>query len=191
MFVRWWLNQSRARGDASLSHVARIIQAVGWTPASGLLYQNGCKLVYDRSSIIVVTVTPRMSQQVRSTVHTILAAVALKAASRGLSAALARHAKPALGSKPRRIASGRERGRGSSQMPRSRARQYVVHRRPRRNSSVCARMDEKDVCDAIDDGRLTPTSKTLKRLLDRSAWVPCTGQDVSVRFGGRFARGIR
>lgn len=160
-----------------------IVQAVGFTPANALLYQNGCKLKYDedRDQPVVLAYAPGMHSAGAVNGTTDPQAVALDGRRAGLAAAAALRPQEAA------LAAGRDElaaqlarspagepccahyvadpGNYTSGLPGSRAKKKFV--------CLCEDVTEKDLCTAIAEGY--SNIETLKRYSTVSMG-PCQGK---------------
>jgi sarcosine oxidase subunit alpha len=150
-----------------------IIQAVGFTPANSLLYQNGCKLKYDeaRDQPVVVKYAPGMHSAGGVNGTTGPEGVALEGRRAGLAAAAA------LRPEDRELAARRDELTAAlSKLPsREAACAHYASSSPAKKKFVCLCEDvtEKDLCDAIAEGY--SNIETLKRYSTVSMG-PCQGK---------------
>ena len=150
-----------------------LIQAVGFTPANSLLYQNGCKLRYDAGCdhAIVTEFTRGMHAAGSVNAVTDPAAAALDGRRAGLAAAAA------LNPQDLSLASRRDEFSAPVQdsAPKGTASAHYVSPFPAKKKFVCLCEDvtEKDLCDAIAEGY--SNIETLKRYSTVSMG-PCQGK---------------
>ncbi len=152
-----------------------IVQAVGFTPANSLLYQNGCKLRYDESvdQAIVIQHAPAMySAGAVNALHDPRDAV-LDGQRAGLAAAAA--LRPQDVELAQRIGQIGLIGRTSPIEREAVASAHYVSPSGAKKKFVCLCEDvtEKDICDAIDEGY--SNIETLKRYSTVSMG-PCQGK---------------
>jgi sarcosine oxidase subunit alpha len=150
-----------------------IIQAVGFTPANSLLYQNGCKLVYDENRDHAVVKTFARGTHAAGAVNGYQdpAAAAIDGRRAGLAAAAAVRPQEA------RLASDRdELATQLAALPAcDPASRHYVSPVPAKKKFVCLCEDvtEKDLCDAVAEGY--SNIETLKRYSTVSMG-PCQGK---------------
>ena len=153
-----------------------IVQAVGFTPANSLLYQNGCKLRYDESvdQAVVIQHAPAMdSAGAVSGLHD-PRNVALDGQRAGAAAAVSLRSSLLCGAMPSSENSvtpqrNEERREGTALSchyvsPSGAKKKFVC---------LCEDVTEKDICDAIDEGY--SNIETLKRYSTVSMG-PCQGK---------------
>ena len=149
-----------------------IVQAVGFTPANSLLYQNGCKLRYDESldQAVVIQFAPAMHSA--GAVNG-LRDTAIDGERAGLVAAAAlRPQDVELAERIRQITPiGRISPIGSDALA---SAHYVAPSGAKKKFvCLCEDVTEKDICDAIDEGY--SNIETLKRYSTVSMG-PCQGK---------------
>jgi sarcosine oxidase subunit alpha len=154
-------------------HCRWIIQAVGFTPANSLLYQNGCKLKYDAAcDHVIVTQFARGTHAAGAVIGvTDPGAVALDGRRAGLAAAAILRPQAAELAAQRDAVTAELRA-----LPlRNASPAHYVSASPAKKKFVCLCEDvtEKDLCDAIAEGY--SNIETLKRYSTVSMG-PCQGK---------------
>jgi len=151
-----------------------IIQAVGFTPANSLLYQNGSKLTYDASTDLatVARYAPGMHAAGSVTGAFDLARAALEGRKAGIAAAAA--AKPddnALGGRLQELE--RQLGHLGARIPQVTAHYVSASTAKKKFVCLCEDVTEKDIADAVTEGY--SNIETLKRYSTVSMG-PCQGK---------------
>ncbi|MBI3866335.1 MAG: FAD-dependent oxidoreductase [Planctomycetia bacterium] len=150
-----------------------IIQAVGFTPANSLLYQNGCKLRHDEARDHGIVKTYARGTQSAGTVngHHDPAAAALDGRCAGLAAAAALRPNDSGLSASRDELAAKLAAWPAGEMT---SRHYVSPAQAKKKFvCLCEDVTEKDVCDAIAEGY--SNIETLKRYSTVSMG-PCQGK---------------
>lgn len=150
-----------------------IVEAVGFTPANSLLYQNGCKLKYDAALDQPVVTTYARSTHSAGAVNGLVdpAAAALDGRRAALSAVASL--------KPQSPEFVHRRDEAATQLKslplRTAAPAHYVSTSPAKKKFVCLCEDvtEKDLCDAVAEGY--SNIETLKRFSTVSMG-PCQGK---------------
>ncbi len=153
-----------------------IVQAVGFTPANSLLYQNGCKLRYDESvdQAVVIQHAPAMfSAGAVNALHDPRDAAmdgqrAGRAAAESLCSPCLRVSNP-----PEESALETQRHGGHRDEPALSGHYVSPSGAKKKFVCLCEDVTEKDICDAIDEGY--SNIETLKRYSTVSMG-PCQGK---------------
>ena len=152
-----------------------IVQAVGFTPANSLLYQNGCKLRYDESvdqAVVIQHVPSMYSAGAVNALHDPRDA-ALDGQHAGLAAAESLRSPRLCGETEPSIAEATQR-RGERKEDSVPSCHYVSPSGAKKKFvCLCEDVTEKDICDAIDEGY--SNIETLKRYSTVSMG-PCQGK---------------
>jgi sarcosine oxidase subunit alpha len=157
-----------------------IVEAVGFTPANSLLYQNGCKLAYDarRDHPVVVAHAPNMHSAGAVNGTHDLARVALEGQRAGLAAAAGvLPQNPALADRlaelNRQLQSDTPAPDQSAESAAALERYIAASGAKKKFVCLCEDVTEKDVCDAVREGY--SNIETLKRYSTVSMG-PCQGK---------------
>ncbi len=152
-----------------------IVQAVGFTPANSLLYQNGSKLRYDESvdqAVVIQGVPSMYSAGAVNALHDPRDA-ALDGQHAGLAAAESLRSPRLCGETEPSIAEATQR-RGERKEDSVPSCHYVSPSGAKKKFvCLCEDVTEKDICDAIDEGY--SNIETLKRYSTVSMG-PCQGK---------------
>ena len=152
-----------------------IVQAVGFTPANSLLYQNGSKLRYDESvdqAVVIQHVPSMYSAGAVNALHDPRDA-ALDGQHAGLAAAESLRSPRLCGETEPSIAEATQR-RGERKEDSVPSCHYVSPSGAKKKFvCLCEDVTEKDICDAIDEGY--SNIETLKRYSTVSMG-PCQGK---------------
>lgn len=148
-----------------------IVQAIGFTPANSLLYQNGCKLAYDAGSDQALVTQHAPGMHSAGAVNGIHDPEAAARDGRRAGLAAARALRPAEAALEERL---REIEAGGALKPVAGTACYVAPTGAKKKFvCLCEDVTEKDVCDAIDEGY--SNIETLKRYSTVSMG-PCQGK---------------
>ncbi|MFM9963487.1 MAG: FAD-dependent oxidoreductase [Planctomycetaceae bacterium] len=153
-----------------------IVQAVGFTPANSLLYQNGCKLRYDESvdqAVVIQHALAMYSAGAVNALHDIRDAAldgqrAGKSAAESLCSPCLRVSNP-----PEENGLETQRHGGHRDEPVPSCHYVSPSGAKKKFVCLCEDVTEKDICDAIDEGY--SNIETLKRYSTVSMG-PCQGK---------------
>lgn len=161
-------------GDAQSIPCRWIVQAVGFTPANSLLYQNGCKLRYDETLAHAVVQTYVAAMHSAGAVNGLQdpEAVALDARRAALAAAAGLRPDDAtLSGEVQKLTAELAALRAAA--PRASGHYVSGSEAKKKFVCLCEDVTEKDICDAIAEGY--SNIETLKRYSTVSMG-PCQGK---------------